>query len=85
MNITIKPQRLSVSIGASPVSVSTGTPVARDYVDRDPYTGDYTITPGDEVQILATNNLRMTGNITVEAIPSNYGKIGWNGSVLTVS
>ena len=46
---------------------------------------EYTITPGDEEQVLITKNLRMTDNITVKAVPSNYGKIDWNGQYLVVS
>ena len=68
------------------VNVDFGTPVARDYVsDRDPYTGSYTVIPSQTEQVLLTNNLRMTDNITVEAIPSCYGLITWNGSTLLVS
>ena len=58
-------------------------PVRR--VDTDPYEGPYEVTPGPEAQTLATENLRMTGNVTVGAIPNNYGLITWNGSTLTVS
>ena len=54
-------------------------------VDTDPYIGPYTVTPGDAPVILATRNLRMTDNVTVAKIPENYGKISWDGSVLTVS
>lgn len=49
------------------------------------YTGSYTVTPSQTEQILLTDEMRMTGNITVEPIPSNYGLITWNGSFLTVS
>lgn len=48
------------------------------------YDGEYTITPSDEVQILPTNSRLLKKNIVIEPIPSNYGHISWNGSVLTV-
>lgn len=85
MIVSIQPQSISVSVKAQAALVSTGTPVARDFVERDPYTGDYTVTPSSETQTLQTNNLRMTDNITIEPIPNNYGLITWNGSVITVS
>ena len=85
MNVVITPQALDVKIPSSLVGVAFGNPITRDYVERDPYTGDYTITPSAETQILQTNNLRMTDNITINAIPNNYGLITWNGSTLTVS
>lgn len=49
------------------------------------YDGEYTITPGDEEQVLQTRKTVLTENIVINPIPSNYGKIAWNGAVLTVS
>lgn len=49
------------------------------------YEGPYEVTPGEEEQTLQTDALYMTGNITIEAIPSNYGLITWSGNTLTVS
>ena len=85
LTATFNPQSVSVSVNPSTMGVSLGNPVARDYVERDPYEGEYTITPSAEAQTLATRNLRMTDNITVNPIPQNYGRITWNGSYLTVS
>lgn len=82
---TFHPPTMNVEFQPSSVTVSTGNQIARDYVDCDPYTGDYEVIPTTEDQILQTNNLRMTGNLTVKAIPNNYGLITWNGSTLTVS
>ena len=49
------------------------------------YQGITTITPSRNRQTLNTNGCVMTQDIVVESIPSNYGLITWNGSVLTVS
>lgn len=49
------------------------------------YSGAYIVTPDAEPITLATNDRLMTDNVTINAIPNNYGKITWNGSVLTVS
>ena len=54
-------------------------------VDVDDYTGAYVVTPSAETQTLPTNGLRMLDNVTIGPIPSDYGHISWNGSVLTVS
>lgn len=51
----------------------------------DTYTGEYTVTPNNTVQILNTKNLLMADSVTVNPIPSNYGLITWNGSSLKVS
>lgn len=85
LTASFQPQKVEVQVSTTDMGITMGTPVARDYVERDPYTGDYTITPSAEEQILATRNLRMTDNITVNPIPQNYGLITWNGSFLTVS
>ena len=85
MNVNIQPQTAQISIDAGTMGISVGNPITRELVERDPYTGDYTITPSAEAQILETRNLRMTDNLTIEPIPNNYGLITWNGSVITVS
>ena len=49
------------------------------------YTGETTITPGDEEIVLPTTLKSLLTDITINPIPSNYGKITWNGSTLLVS
>ena len=85
MNVVFKPAQLDVSIGSQGMGVSTGTPIAREYVERQPYDGEYTISPSNETQVLATKNLRMTDDLTINPIPQNYGLITWDGTTITVS
>lgn len=86
LTATFQPQAVEVTVNPSTMGIGFGNPVARDYVERDPYTGEYTVTPSAEAVVLNTNGLRMTDNITVNPIPSNFGRITWNGNaVLTVS
>ena len=49
------------------------------------YTGPLEVTPSQSTQVLATNGTRMDSDVTINPIPSNYGLITWDGSVLTVS
>lgn len=49
------------------------------------YRGAYEVTPSQQTQVLETAGLKMTDNVTVNPIPSNYGLIGWNGAYMTVS
>lgn len=49
------------------------------------YSGPYEVTPSGETQTLATTDLHMVRNVTINPIPSNYGLITWNGSTITVS
>ena len=85
MTVNFNPQHLTVTADPAAVSTGTGTPVARDYVERPAYEGDYEVTPSAEEQVLLTKHLRMTDNVTIKPIPSNYGLITWNGSTITVS
>lgn len=58
-----------------------------DYVG-DPlpeYHGPCTVTPATYEQTLTTHGTRMATDVTIAPIPSNYGLITWNGSVITVS
>lgn len=49
------------------------------------YTGSTQVTPTQEAQVLHTGNKSVYEDITINPIPSNYGLISWNGSILTVS
>lgn len=67
-------------------SVSMGIEQLRvEIIDRQPYTGAYEVTPGSRAVVLPTSGLRMTGDIVIESVPSQYGLVSWDGSVLTVS
>ena len=49
------------------------------------YDGEYEFTPTEETQTVSIANKLAVQDITINPIPSNYGRITWNGSVLTVS
>lgn len=49
------------------------------------YTGSHDFTPTNEAQVIPIDGLRSVGDIIIEPIPSNYGLITWDGSVITVS
>ena len=85
LKASFTPQTLTVSFNNTKANISTSSQITRDFVDRDPYTGAYEVTPSSETQVLETNNLRMTDNVTINPIPNNYGLITWNGSIITVS
>lgn len=77
-------QVISVSVNADTMGVTLDTPVVKEYVDVQTYTGEYEVTPSAETQTLNTEGLRLTRNVTVNPIPQNYGLITYNGAVLTV-
>ena len=49
------------------------------------YRGPYVVTPSEEAQTLPTKTKACAENIIINPIPSNYGRITWDGSTLTVS
>ena len=75
---------LELTIG-TPQEVSVGMTTAVEALIGDHYTGAYSVTPSASRQVLATDGLIMDGDITIEPIPSNYGLITWDGSIITVS
>lgn len=85
MNVDFSPKTVSINVSSPSLGIGIGNPIARDVVEHDPYTGDYTVTPQAEAIVLYTNDKRMTDNVTVNPIPNNYGLITWDGSVLTIS
>ena len=94
LNISVAGQKASASAASAAVNiaaqnqsytVNTGEQIATHYEQREPYEGSYIITPRDETQVLATNHKRMTADVVINPIPSNYGEITYNGAVLTVS
>lgn len=50
----------------------------------EPYTGPYTFTPTAEAQTIQIQGKTAQQDITIEAIPSNWGRIEWNGVALSV-
>lgn len=48
------------------------------------FDGPYEVTPGEDEVVLQTDGHSMAGNVTVNAIPINYGRLIWDGNILTV-
>lgn len=49
------------------------------------YGGDYAVTPSAETQTLPTEGTIMAADLVINPIPSNYGLITYDGSIITVS
>lgn len=85
MNVVYHDPAMCVTVTVPAIGISTGKPIVKEFVERDPYTGSTEVTPSDTEQVLATTGYRMVTDIVIHPIPSNYGRIEWNGSTLTVS
>ena len=48
------------------------------------YEGTTEVTPADVAQVLHTAGLYMDSDVTIQAVPSSYGRITWDGVALNV-
>ena len=76
---------LDVEIRARPnVDIDVGDTVV--VAGRVPaYDGPYEITPSEEAQTLPTAGTRLENCVVVAPIPTNYGRITWDGSTITIT
>ena len=74
-----------MTVSATNVTIPMTIGAAYEMAGVDDYHGEYVWTPTEETQTVLISGLRATQNITINPIPTNYGLITWNGSVLTVS
>jgi len=84
--VSVKTQ-IPSSVGIAKPSVSTVTDGGTQITitsDTDPYTGSYVVTPSENQQVLNTANLRMASNVTINPIPSNYGRVIYDGGLRIV-
>ena len=85
--MTLAVDSVAVPIGVTNDNVSLTVGVGLSYASSDYpyYTGEYEFTPTQDTQTVQTKGHVLTEDIVINPIPSNYGLITWNGSVLTVS
>ncbi len=85
MTVAVDQESIPLTIGASEVTFEASIGAEYAMVSADTYDGEYIFTPSDEAQTIVTTNKLLLDNIVINPVPSNYGKIEWNGSYLTVS
>jgi len=84
LSVSYSPPRLIVTTKVPTLTISTGVPIVRDTDNYPWYEGSYEFTPGETEQTISTTNNRMASDVVIHAIPSNYGRISWNGTTLSV-
>lgn len=91
MSLTVTASITSNIISATAEAVKRSVNATADLAtvtkteDHDYYQGAVTFTPSDTAQTIAVADLVCAEDITINPIPSNYGRIEWNGAYLTVS
>lgn len=71
--------RASLAGSLSPPAALSGILSIPTYIDVDLYDGPTEVTPGEEPQVLNTQNKTLVNRVVVHPIPTNYGKIIWDG------
>lgn len=85
MTVAVDQESIPLTIGTSAVQIEATIGAEYAMVSANTYDGEYEFTPTDEQQTIVTVNKLLLDNIVINPVPSNYGKIEWNGSYLTVS
>lgn len=49
------------------------------------YDGETTFTPSAETQIIPTGHTVLLSDITINPIPSNYGRITYSGGIISIT
>lgn len=84
-----KDKRLPVVFGGTDNQFETAfkdVQVATERPDVEYYKGDYEVTPKREAQIIPTGGKMLTEDITVKAIPPEYGLVSYdNRKIITIT
>ena len=85
MTVAVQETTVPMSVEETTAGIPVSVAVSIEVVEGEKYTGEYTVTPSQETQILPTKDLVMTQDVVINPIPSNYGLITWDGNTLTIS
>lgn len=85
IDLEIEEPSLTLEVGGDSLTWGADEYVRVVNADADEYDGPYEATPTAAAQTFPTTGKLMVRDFTVNPIPSNWGLISWNGSVLTVS
>lgn len=67
---SVNQYELAVADNSVPVPLGVSTQIVSGTTEE--YAGPYSVTPSESAQTLATTDLKMTDDVTVDAIPSDY-------------
>ena len=85
--VTVASDDVVFSVTVNPNSENLSVTAGADfYVSTYPdYEGSLEFMPSNESQTISTRDMVVHGDIVIDPIPSNYGKIDWDGVTITVS
>lgn len=83
--LTVRDDRYSLAVADVRHEVDVGEHTDLRVVDYPAYGGQTVFTPSSSAQVIPTAGTVLVEDITINPIPSNYGRIEYDGSVITVS
>lgn len=83
MNVSVQ-DSISVNASEEEQGVALNIGAAYKVSEGDLYHGEYEFTPNNETQTVHTQDKLLLQNITINPVPSNYGKISWDGSNIMI-
>ena len=85
MTVADDSERLAFDAGSDPVTIPVKCTINVHPSEYPDYRGPFEFTPTTEAQVIPVHDQVPHQDIVIDPIPSNYGLITWNGSVITVS
>jgi len=85
MTVAVDSEEIPMTVESTAVSVAMVVGFEVEVNTNPDYDGEYEFTPTSVAQTIPIVGHVATQNIVINPVPSNYGLITWNGSVLTVS
>ena len=85
LNVAASNQLIGVTAGSDQARLHVSCVSNITVADFPSYDGPFSFMPSTETQVIHVRNKVAYQDITIDPIPSNYGQISWNGSVITVS
>lgn len=85
MRVSTSDVSIPASVAVSAVSIPVTLGAAYQMREGSIYDGPYEFTPSQETQYAETADKVLINRIRINPIPSQYGLVTYNGSIITVS
>ena len=85
LDLELEDDALTLDVGDASLEWGSDEYVRVVNADADEYDGPYEATPTEDAQTLATQAKLMTADFVVAPIPTNYGRITYDGTTIHIS
>lgn len=85
LDLELEDDALTLDVGDASLEWGSDEYVRVVNADAETYAGPYEATPTEDAQTLATQAKLMTADFIVAPIPTNYGRITYDGTTIHIS